>query len=234
MTKPDWVPELETLVGYVFRETVRLERAMTHASSRNGDGTNYERLEFLGDRVLGLVIAEMLFRMYPEADEGHLSVRLNQLVNADTCAEVCDEVGLAPFIKTGSDVRAGAAKTRKGIRADVMESLIAAIYLDGGLEAARPVIHRFWEARARSEASARRDAKTELQEWAHSRELGHPLYVIESREGPDHDPVFTVSVKVGGIRPATGRGTSKRQAEQEAAAAVLTREGVWQHDGESS
>ena len=224
--KPGWIHELEALIGHIFTDISRLPRAMTHASARAADGTDYERLEFLGDRVLGLVIAELLFRTYPASDEGELSVRLNQLVDAETCAEIAEEVGITRFIRTGADIRSLTGKRRLNIRADVMESLIAAIYLDGGLEAARPFIIHHWEARAKSPASARRDAKTELQEWAHRQDGLHPLYVIEKREGPDHEPVFTVSVKVGTLRPGYGTGSSKREAEQNAAADLLAREKV--------
>lgn len=225
--KPDWIRDLESVIGHTFTDISRLPRAMTHASARAADGTDYERLEFLGDRVLGLVIAEWLFRTYPASDEGELSVRLNQLVDAETCADVAEEIGITRFIRTGSDIRTLSGRRQLNIRADVMESLIAAIYLDGGLDAARPFIMRHWERKAMSPATARRDPKTELQEWAHRQDGLHPLYVIENREGPDHEPVFTVSVKVGALKPAYGKGTSKREAEQNAATEFLTREQVW-------
>ncbi len=228
--KPDWIRDLESVIGHTFTDISRLPRAMTHASARAADGTDYERLEFLGDRVLGLVIAELLFRTYPASDEGELSVRLNQLVDAETCADVAEEIGITRFIRTGADIRSLSGRRQLNIRADVMESLIAAIYLDGGLDAARPFIVRHWERKAMSPASARRDPKTELQEWAHRQDGLHPLYVIENREGPDHEPVFTVSVKVGALKPAHGKGTSKREAEQNAAAEFLTREQVWPAD----
>ncbi len=224
---PGWVGDLEAALGYAFSDPDRLPRAMTHASARDASGDNYERLEFVGDRVLGLVIAELLFGTYQAADEGDMSVRLNQLVDAETCAEIADEIGLTRFIRTGSDIREVSGKRQLNIRADVMEAVIAAIYLDGGLEAARRFILRHWQARAMSPASARRDAKTELQEWAHRQSQFHPLYVIEKREGPDHEPMFTVSVKVGSLKPGFGIGPSKREAEQNAAAGVLVREGVW-------
>jgi ribonuclease-3 len=148
-------------------------------------------------------------------------------VDAETCAEIADEIGIAKFIRTGSDIRTLAGKRRQNIRADAMESLIAVIYLDGGLDAARRFIVRHWEKRALSPMSAHRDAKTELQEWSHRQDATHPLYVIEKREGPDHEPVFTVSVKVGTLNPGFGTGPSKREAEQNAAASLLVREGIW-------
>jgi ribonuclease-3 len=224
----DAVRRLEEQTSHTFRDLARLERALTHASARQSVGSDYERLEFLGDRVLGLVIAEMLFRAYPTASEGELSLRLNSLVNADTCAAVADEIGLHEFIRTGSDVKGLADKRLKSLRADVVESLIATIYLDGGLEAAQPFIQRYWDARSREINSAQRDPKTELQEWAHQQDGAQPIYSVVERTGPDHDPQFTVKVEVKGFAPATGTGRSKRIAEQEAAVALLYREGVRQ------
>jgi ribonuclease-3 len=224
----DAVRRLEEKTRHTFRDLGRLERALTHASARPSAGSDYERLEFLGDRVLGLVIAELLFRAYPTASEGELSLRLNSLVNADTCAAVADEIGLHEFIRTGSDVKGLADKRLKSLRADVVESLIATIYLDGGLEAAQPFIERYWNARSREINSAQRDPKTELQEWAHQQNGAQPQYTVVDRTGPDHDPQFTVKVNVKGFEPATGIGRSKRIAEQEAAVALLYREGVRQ------
>ncbi|MEK1852839.1 MAG: ribonuclease III [Phyllobacterium sp.] len=222
------VRRLEEKTKHTFRDLARLERALTHASARPSAGSDYERLEFLGDRVLGLVIAELLFRAYPTASEGELSLRLNSLVNADTCAAVADEIGLHEFIRTGSDVKGLADKRLKSLRADVVESLIATIYLDGGLEAAQPFIERYWNARSREINSAQRDPKTELQEWAHQQNGAQPQYTVVDRTGPDHDPQFTVKVNVKGFEPATGIGRSKRIAEQQAAVALLYREGVRQ------
>lgn len=228
--KPAWIGELETVVGHEFSDIVRIARAMTHASARPSGGSDYERLEFLGDRVLGLVIAELLFQTYPGSDEGELSVRLNQLVDAETCARVAEEIGITRFIRAGADIRSLSKKRRLGIHADVMEALIAALFLDGGLDAARPFIIRNWEARLRSPATALRDPKTALQEWAHQQGGLRPLYVIEKREGPDHEPIFTVSVKVGSLTPGTGKGSSKREAEQNAAADLMARENVRSDD----
>ncbi|MDQ0562199.1 ribonuclease-3 [Rhizobium mesoamericanum] len=219
---------LETLIGHAFREKERLDRALTHASARTQKGGNYERLEFLGDRVLGLCVAELLFRTFGAATEGELSVRLNQLVSADTCAEVADELGLHYFIRTGADVKKLTGKRMMNVRADVVESLIAAIYLDAGLEVARRFILKFWEKRAARADGARRDAKTELQEWSHAKFGVTPIYRVEERTGPDHDPRFTVTVEVAGVQPETGIERSKRAAEQVAATRMLEREGIWQ------
>ncbi|WP_431321874.1 ribonuclease III [Rhizobium sp. YTU87027] len=219
---------LEALIGHAFAEKERLDRALTHASARTQKGGNYERLEFLGDRVLGLCVAELLFRTFGAATEGELSVRLNQLVSADTCAEVADELGLHLFIRTGADVKKLTGKRMMNVRADVVESLIAAIYLDGGLEVARRFILKFWEKRAARADGARRDAKTELQEWSHAKFGITPIYRVEERTGPDHDPRFTVTVEVSGVKPETGIERSKRAAEQVAATRMLEREGIWQ------
>ena len=215
-------------LGYTFSTTDWLERALTHSSlGQSGPGSNYERLEFLGDRVLGLCVAELLFSRYPDAAEGERSVRLNRLVSAQTCAEVADDLGLHEFIRTGADVKKLTGKRMANVRADVVESLIAAIYLDGGLEAARAFIHSQWDKRSRETGANRRDAKTELQEWAHQRVGRTPHYRVLDRSGPDHDPRFVVEVEIDGVAPARGEARSKRLAEQDAAETLLKREGVW-------
>jgi ribonuclease III len=218
---------LEQRLGYRFSDRARLTRALTHASSFSAKSGNYERLEFLGDRVLGLCIAELLFESFRQAKEGELSVRLNQLVSAQTCAAVSDELRLHEFIRTGTDIKSVTGKRMASVRADVMESLIAAIYLDGGLEPARSFVRTHWGARASDRDAARRDAKTELQEWAHARSGVTPAYRVLDRSGPDHDPQFTVRVEIEGLDPEVGTSRSKRTAEQEAATRMLKREGVW-------
>lgn len=223
---------LEERTGHHFADLARLEQALTHSSVQSPDGINYERLEFLGDRVLGLCIAELLHTTFPDAVEGELSVRLNALVNAEACAAIADELGLAPFIRTGADIKSLKDKRMLNVRADVVEALIATIYLDGGLDAVRPFIARYWKQRALEIGAARRDAKTELQEWAHQQGNVQPIYTIISREGPDHEPVFTVEVNVKGFDKAHGEGRSKRIAEQQAAEVVLLREGVWAKEHE--
>jgi ribonuclease III len=223
---------LQTTAGVIFRDPERLRRALTHGSARaKNAGIDYERMEFLGDRILGLIVAEFLFQTFPKASEGELSLRLNAMVNAGTLAAISEEIGLPELISAGSELKAASGSNRTNLRADALESLIAAIYLEGGIDAARSFIARHWFARPIAMGAARRDPKTELQEWAHVVGGGVPAYVIESREGPDHDPVFTVSVRVSGYSPATGVGRTKRQAEQAAATAVLMRENVWKNDG---
>lgn len=221
---------LEERTGYRFHDLKRLERALTHSSVQTPSRANYERLEFLGDRVLGLIVAEMLFDAFPDAPEGELSVRLNALVNAETCAAIADEIGLADLIHTGSDIKSLNDKRLLNVRADVVEALIAAIYLESGLESARDFINRFWQKRSLETGAARRDAKTELQEWAHQQNNVHPVYSTLNRSGPDHDPLFVVEVTVQGFASERGEGRSKRIAEQSAAEAMLYRQGIWKRD----
>lgn len=219
---------LEEKTGHVFRDPTRLERALTHASAKSRHGTDYERLEFLGDRVLGLVVAELLFALYPNADEGELSIRLNSLVDAETCAEIADDLELHLLIRKGSDVGQLDGKRLSSLRADVVESLIATIYLDGGLDAVRPFIEKHWGPRASASSAGRRDAKTELQEWAHRAGGVQPVYAIIDRSGPDHEPVFRIRLSVPGYQSTEAEGQSKRLAERAAAEKMLTREGVWE------
>lgn len=219
--------ELEKRTGHKFTDLARLDRALTHSSAKSRTIKDYERMEFLGDRVLGLCIAELLFKEFPGANEGELSVRLNALVNADTLAEVADELRLHEFIRTGADVRDLTSDRQKNVRADVVESLIATIYLDGGLEAAKQFIHLYWSDRSKHVMAARRDAKTELQEWAHKYYSIVPSYKEVSREGPDHEPTFVIEVQLPKLKAEQGQGRSKRLAEQAAAEKILKREGVW-------
>jgi ribonuclease-3 len=184
--------ELEAIIDYKFASYQRLDRALTHSSARDPESGNYERLEFLGDRILGLCIAELLFGRFGDADEGELSVRLNNLVSAEACAVIAGDLNLHQFIRTGADIKNVNASNMLNVRADVIEALIAAIYLDGGLPAARDFILKFWTKRALAKSSIRRDAKTELQEWAHAQHKVAPIYKIISRDGPDHAPLFTV------------------------------------------
>jgi ribonuclease-3 len=221
---------LEDLIGYKFDSHVLLARAFTHTSVRaapKDDVSHYERLEFLGDRVLGLVVAEMLWRKFPNAAEGELSLRLNALVNGATCAEIADEIGLHHYIRTGADVGKITGKRMTSVRADVLEALMAAMYLDGGLEPLTEFVSRFWDKRITEKQAARRDPKTALQEWAHARHLGTPSYDVLSRTGPDHDPEFVVRVKMTKAEGEEGRGRSKRAAEQSAAEATLIAHEVW-------
>ncbi len=227
MDSADLAARIARRTGHEFRSAEHLVLALTHVSAKGANQRNYERLEFLGDRVLGLAIAHMLFFQFPEADEGELSRRYNALVNAGTLAEVADELDLDELVVTGAEIRSLRGRKTANLRADIVESLIAAIYLDGGLPAAMHFVERFWRSRMLASGGGRRDAKTELQEWAHRVCGAVPVYTLQARTGPDHDPVFTVQASVAGVPPEEAKGSSKRQAEQRAAAAILKREGVW-------
>lgn len=219
---------LETTIGYRFRDKALLERALTHISALKGQGRtgSYQRLEFLGDHVLGLAVSEMLFEAFPKAEEGELSRRLADLVRRESCADVARSIDLGDSLRLGaSEVRAG-GRARIAILADVCESLIGAVFLDGGYKAAKALVERYWSDRMRKPARPLRDPKTILQEWAQARGLPTPSYREVERTGPHHDPVFRVAVMLPERAPAEGRGRSKRAAEQAAAAALLAREGV--------
>lgn len=223
---------LEERIGYEFSHYAHLERGLTHSSVRktSDDNFHYERLEFLGDRILGLCVAELLFDLFPEAEEGELSLRLNTLVKGKTLAEIADKISLHEFIRTGGDLKQITGKRMQSVRADVMEALIASIYLDGGLVAAKEFIQRFWSDRLTDIKAARRDSKTALQEWAHAHQMPAPKYTEAGRSGPDHEPVFTVVVRLPEHDEVSGEGRSKRIAEQDAATKFLVREGVWENE----
>jgi ribonuclease-3 len=221
--------ELESRIGYRFKDAALLECALTHISAlkgaRNRAGS-YQRLEFLGDHVLGLVISDMLYRTYPKADEGELSRRLADLVRKETCAEIARTIDLGPAIRVGASEANAGARSRLAILADVCEAVIGAAYLDGSYKAAEELVERLWQARMQATAQPLRDPKTVLQEWAQARGLPTPAYREIARSGPDHDPEFRVAVQLPAFAPAEGLGRSKRAAEQAAASAMLVREGV--------
>ncbi len=217
---------LAASLGHAFRDKDLLERALTHASA-NTVRSN-ERLEFLGDRVLGLVIAENLHRLYPGDAEGLLAHKLNALVKRDACAAAAADAGLAEHVILASSEAASGGRKKAAILAGVCEAVIAALYLDGGYDVARAFIERYWTRAFAELGQDMRDAKTALQEWAQSRTPGPrdaPVYRLVGREGPDHAPRFVVEVSVGGHGSEQGHGNSKREAEQAAAQAMLARVG---------
>ena len=217
-------------LGYAFSDRSLVELALTHASARPSLKPNEdnERLEFLGDRVLGLAIAELLTTSFPEASEGELARRFNQLVRAETCAEIALRWELGKLIlMSGGEAESG-GRGKKTILANACEAVLGAIFIDGGYEAARDVVHRFWASELCGLDLAAPDAKSILQEWAQGRRLALPRYVEVAREGPDHKPRFTAEVQIDGVEPERGHGANKRAAEQAAALAMLLREGVWQ------
>lgn len=211
---------LSEKLGYKFQDEALLRRALTHAGA-DSEGSN-ERLEFLGDRVLGLVVSETLYRRYPQEDEGALTRRVHALVRWEACAKVGEEIGLWDhMVLTRSEAAGGRA--RGPIVGSACEAVIAALYLDGGMEAARRFIERQWEKMFADPGADTRDAKTRLQEWAQARgrEGAAPVYSLKEQEGPDHAPRFVVEARVKGFDSVTGEGGSKRQAEQDAAAKLL-------------
>ena len=214
---------LAAILGHRFDNWSLLREALTHQSAVSGPagrGANYQRLEFLGDRVLGLVVAELLLRRFPKEAEGALARRLAALVRQETLAEVAAAVGLERFMILGRSEAEAGAGGKPTLLSDTCEAVIGALYLDAGLEAAQAFIAEHWTPLLEAERAPPRDAKTALQEWAQGRGLPLPDYREVGRSGPDHDPLFTVEVSVKGAAPARGEGRSKRLAEQAAASAL--------------
>ncbi len=219
----------EARLGHAFADGSLLATALTHVSALKASekrSQSYQRLEFLGDRVLGLAISEMLFRDFPNADEGEMSKRLSDLVRKETCADVARKLGLNEDVRLGQMGGTAAAQLRETTLGDLCEAVIGAIHLDGGYAAAKAFVERNWAERMRKPSRALRDPKTRLQEWAQGRGLAAPLYREIERTGPDHDPRFRVAVEVADIAAAEGVGPNKRAAEKAAAVAMLARENV--------
>lgn len=215
---------LADALGHQFARRDLLVEALTHPSAvrRRGSARRaYERLEFLGDRVLGLVVAEMLWRRFPDEAEGELTRRHTDLVRREALAEVARAVGLGARVMVSAGEDAAGVRDNPSVLADVCEAVIAALYLDGGLPAAARFIERWWEARLTVSGAPPRDPKTALQEWAQARGLPLPAYRTVATEGPAHRRKFTITVAVEGLAPATATGSSKRAAETAAAAAAL-------------
>ena len=220
----------ETRIGYKFSDTALLTTAFTHMSAlkpaTRHRADSYQRLEFLGDHVLGLVISDMLYRAFPRADEGELSKRLADLVRKESCADVAKSLGLFDDIKLGMVKAIEGERLRKSVLGDICEAVIGAIFLDGGYGAAAQFVERNWTERMRKLRRPLRDPKTGLQEWAQSKGLPTPVYREVDRTGPHHDPQFRVAVVLPGLEPAEGVGPNKRAAEKSAALAMIERERV--------
>jgi ribonuclease-3 len=220
----------EARLGYKFSDSAVLATAFTHVSAlkpaTRHRADSYQRLEFLGDRVLGLVVSDMLYRAYPRADEGELSKRLADLVRKESCAAVAKSLGLDDDIKLGMLKAVEGARLRIAVLGDVCEAVIGAIYVDGGYAAAQQFVERNWTERMRKHRRPLRDPKTALQEWAQAKGLPTPVYREVERTGPHHDPQFRVAVNLPGLEPAEGVGPNKRAAEKSAALAMIAREGV--------
>jgi ribonuclease III len=214
---------LEARIGHQFRQPDLLLRAVTHASIASSTRPDNQRLEFLGDRVLGMVMAEALLAADPAATEGRLAPRFNALVRKEACADVAREIDLGEALKLGRSEMLSGGRRKEALLGDALEAVIAAVYLDGGFEAAKALVLRLWGGRIAAVDSDARDAKTALQEWAQARGMPPPGYTEAGRSGPDHQPVFTVEVTLENGERAEAQAGSKRIAEQQAARALLTR-----------
>jgi ribonuclease-3 len=210
-------------LGHDFARPALLVEALTHSSMSSPSRSDNQRLEFLGDRVLGLVMAEALLEQDRAAAEGQLAPRFNALVRKETCAEVAREIDLGEVLKLGRSEMLSGGRRKLALLGDAMEAVIAAVYLDGGFAAARAVVLRLWGARIAAVEADARDAKTALQEWAQARGLAPPDYIEVARSGPDHAPVFTIEARLATGESAEATAGSKRQAEQAAARALLDR-----------
>lgn len=211
---------LMDVLGHAFRDASLLEQALTHPSGATQARPDNQRLEFLGDRVLGLVVAEALMAAYPTAPEGELAPRFNALVRRETLAEIAIEIDLGQHLRLGRSENISGGRRKSAILADAVEAVIAALYLDGGLDVAARFVRTRWDSRVQAAKTAPQDAKTRLQEWAQARGMVRPEYVLLDRTGPDHAPVFRVEARLESGHSASGEARSKKLAEQEAAAAL--------------
>ena len=211
---------LRDRLGHAPRDPALFARALTHGSHGT---SNYERLEFLGDRVLGLTVAAWLYRRFPAEPEGQLSARLNMLVSRETCAAIGREIGVPAMLLLGKQARDDGAQASDNVVGDAVEALIGALFLEAGLAGAEAFVHRAWAARADGLDAAPKHPKSELQEWAAAHRCKPPVYTLAARHGPQHAPRFTVTVEVAGRNggTASAEGASKQEAETAAAAALL-------------
>lgn len=229
MAAERWATKLKALeeaLGHPFKRPALLEQALTHRSAVRARGKvadAYERLEFLGDRVLGLLVAELLVHRFPREQEGELTRRHTALVRRDALVRVARQIGLGNHLKLSRGEAEAGGREIPTLLADACEAVIAALYLDGGLESARPFIERYWNPLIEEAETPPSDAKTSLQEWAQGQRLPLPVYRIVGTEGPSHEPLFTVAVSVEGLPAVEARGRSKRAAEQAAAELMLAR-----------
>lgn len=214
--------KLEKAIGYSFQNSRLLQQALTHPSALpSGQGVDFERLEFLGDRVLGLVVAKWLYEEFPHEKEGDLAKRLAGLVRKETLVDIAKAIDLNQFMKMKREKGVSETKRLETLLADACEALIGALYLDGGLEPAHTFIHQHWNDLFQKTSEPPRDSKSILQEWIQGKGKSHPQYVVISSSGPAHSPHFVVEVQVEGLQSITGEGSSKRQAEKVAAQNML-------------
>lgn len=223
--------EVEKAIGYVFKDRSLLTNALTHSSARAAahPRSDYERLEFLGDRVLGLAAAEMVSEAYPEASEGDLARRFNRLVRGGTCAQIGGRIGLGAQLVLSDSEAVHGGRAKETILADAMEAVLGAVFLEAGFDIARNIVRKLWGPLLQELPHVAVDPKSALQEWAQGKGLPLPEYKEKARKGPDHAPKFISQVKIAGFDPADGEGTSKRAAEQAAATSFLTSHKVWTH-----
>lgn len=227
MSKASEAAAFQDRLGYRFKDDSLLEEALTHASLSSSVSRDNQRLEFLGDRVLGLVIAEALLDQDRSADEGALAPRLNAMVRKETCAEVAAEIGLGTAMRMGRSEMLSGGRRKTAMLGDAMEAVIASVYLDAGYRVACEMVLRLWGDRLSKAETLSGDAKTKLQEWAQARGMTPPKYVETSRRGPDHAPLFVIEAQLENGMRASAEARSKRAAQQEAAAALLDQvEGV--------
>jgi ribonuclease-3 len=230
-TRKKSLDPLQEKLGYRLKNPDLLSLALTHVSApKSSDEGNYQRLEFLGDRVLGLSIAEMLYETFPKSSEGELSRRLSELVRRETCAEVAIAWDVGPFVKLGAGEAHAGERRNITILADICEAIIGAVFLDGGYDEAKALIARAFGGLMDKPRQALQDPKSALQEWAQGQGWPSPTYTVVEQSGPDHAPKFRIAVKVKDKQDAFGHGASKRVAEQAAARSLLLREGVWTED----
>ncbi len=220
--------DLEHTLGYGFKDRKLIQEALTHASALDGakgPRRSYDRLEFLGDRVLGLIVAERLLCLHADAPEGEIAPRFNALVNRHACASAARAAGLGDVVILSPSEEASGGRGKEAILADICESVIAALYLDGGVDAARAFVDRFWGDAFADAETGRRDPKTALQEWAAAQRRSLS-YVLVDQGGPEHAPRFVIEAQVDGFAPARGEGGSKREAQRAAATAFLKERGI--------
>ena len=216
---PEILDDLQNKIGHRFADVKRLEKALTHSSA--GGTYNYERLEFLGDRVVGLALAHTLFKTFPDENEGDMAKRHAALVQGKMLARIAREIGLGDMMLLSDAERTAGGANNDNILADGLEAVIGALYIDAGFAPCQSAIEKLWGDRVRTMRRPPQDAKTALQEWAQARALALPLYELVGRTGPDHAPVFEIRVKVGDFPPWAAKGTSRRSAEKLAAAMLL-------------
>ncbi|MDP6896454.1 MAG: ribonuclease III [Rhodospirillales bacterium] len=219
---PGGLSRLEDRLGHRFRTPALLQHALTHASTTTDRLQSNERLEFLGDRVLGLIIADMLFETFPHEPEGDLGYRFTALARRESLARVAQEIDLGASIVMSDGERETGGAAKDGLLANACEAVIAALYQDGGLAAAQYFVERYWTPLLAEDHRPRKDPKTALQEWAQAKGHALPRYQTVHQSGPDHQPIFRVEVRIGEGAPATGEGASKRAAEQAAAEQLLS------------